>query len=44
MTRQFKWVLENPENEYYWTKDTGWTKKDIPDEIWKIVEVKEDKE
>lgn len=41
MTKQFKWVFEKPENSYYWTRETGWTNKDLPDEVWKLVEVEE---
>jgi hypothetical protein len=37
-----QWVKEKPETEYYWTKETGWTKKDMPEEIWKIKEIGEE--
>ena len=37
-----EWVKVKSEPEYYWTKETGWTKKDIPEEYWKIVEIGEE--
>ncbi len=36
-----QWVKQKAEPQYYWTKKTGWTKKNMPEEYWKIEEIGE---
>jgi hypothetical protein len=36
-----KWVKKEREVQYYWTKETGWTKKKPLDEYWVIEKVEE---
>lgn len=40
--KKLQWVKVKAEPEYYWDSKSGWTKKDMPEEYWKIVEIGEE--
>ena len=36
----YEWIKQEPEFQYYWTKDKGWIQKNI-EEVWKAIEIGE---